>query len=131
VYKVVNISIDQLAGEIVNAVREYTDDVAVGVRKKVDKTARKVLQEVKNNHPYDDRTGEYTKGFGITKEDGYGVTKRIIWNKKHYPRVHLLEFGHAKVNGGRVPAYPHLRPAYDKHAANLPDEIKEIIRNGG
>jgi Bacteriophage HK97-gp10, putative tail-component len=127
----VNIPIDRLADELVQAVKEYTDDVAEGVRKKVDETARKVLQEVKNNHPYNDRTGEYTKGFGITKEDGYGTTKRIVWNKKHYRRVHLLEFGHAKVNGGRVPAYPHLRPAYEKHAANLPDEIKEIIRNGG
>jgi Bacteriophage HK97-gp10, putative tail-component len=126
-----NIPIDRLADELVSAIMEYTDDVAEGVRKTVDKTARKVLQEVKNNHPYDDRTGEYTKGFGITKEDGYGTTKRIVWNKKHYRRVHLLEFGHAKVNGGRVPAYPHLRPAYEKHAADLPNELKRVIENGG
>jgi hypothetical protein len=126
-----NISIDRLADELVQAVKEYTDDVAEGVRKKVDETARKVLQEVKNNHPYNDRTGEYTKGFGITKEDSYGVTRRIVWNKKHYRRVHLLEFGHAKVNGGRVPAYPHLRPAYEKHAADLPKELKRVIENGG
>jgi Bacteriophage HK97-gp10, putative tail-component len=124
-----NISIDQLASEIVSAVREYTDDVAEGVRKTVDKTARKVLQETKVLASK--RTGEYANGFGITKEDGYGTTKRIVWNKKHYRRVHLLEFGHAKVNGGRVPAYPHLRPAYEKHAADLPDELKRVIENGG
>jgi hypothetical protein len=124
-----NIPIDRLADELVSAIKEYTDDVAVSVRKTVDKTARKVLQETKVLAPK--RTGEYAQGFGITKEDGYGTTKRIVWNKKHYRRVHLLEFGHAKVNGGRVPAYPHLRPAYDKHAANLSDEIKNIIRNGG
>lgn len=124
-----NISIDRLADELVSAVKEYTDDVSEGVRKTVDRTARKVLQETKTLAPK--RTGEYAKSFGITKDDGFGTTKRIVWNKKHYRRVHLLEFGHAKVNGGRVPAYPHLRPAYDKHAANLDDEIKEIIRNGG
>jgi hypothetical protein len=124
-----NIPIDRLADELVQAIKEYTDDVEAGVRKKVDETARKVLQETKALAPK--RTGEYAQGFGITKEDGYGTTKRIVWNKKHYRRVHLLEFGHAKVNGGRVPAYPHLRPAYDKHGAPLPDELKKIIQNGG
>lgn len=124
-----NISIDQFANEITSAVREYTKDVAKAVEKKVDEVAKEVLKETKQMAPK--RTGEYAKSFGITKEDGYGTTRRIIWNKKHYRRVHLLEFGHAKVNGGRVPAYPHLRPAYDKHAANLDDEIKRIIKNGG
>ncbi|WP_044736591.1 HK97 gp10 family phage protein [Geobacillus kaustophilus] len=124
-----NIPIDRLADELVAAVKEYTDDVAEGVRKTVDRTARKVLQETKALAPK--RTGEYANGFGITKEDGYGTTKRIVWNKKHYRRVHLLEFGHAKVNGGRVPAYPHLRPAYEKHGAALPDELKKVIQNGG
>jgi hypothetical protein len=129
VFKVANISIDQLANEITSAFREYTEDVSKAIEKKVDETAKEVLKETKNLSRK--RTGEYAKTFKITKEDSFGSTKRIIWNKKHYRRVHLLEFGHAKVNGGRVPAYPHMRPAYEKHAANLPDEIKEIIRNGG
>jgi hypothetical protein len=124
-----NISIDQLANEITSAVREYTEDVAKAVEKKVDEVANKVLKEAQALAPK--RTGEYAKTFVKTKEGGYGEHRRIIWNKKHYRRVHLLEFGHAKVNGGRVPAYPHLRPAYDKHAVHLDDEIKQIIRNGG
>jgi len=123
------IPIQRLSDELVQAIKEYTDDVAEGVRKKVDNTARKVLRETKALAPK--RTGEYANSFGITRDDGYGTTKRIVWNKKHYRRVHLLEFGHAKVNGGRVRAYPHLRPAYDKHVANLDEEIKQIIRNGG
>jgi len=125
----VNIPIDRLADELVSAIKEYTEDVEIGVRKAVDKTARKVLKEAQALAPK--RTGEYAKTFTITKDDGYGVTRRIIWNKKHYRRVHLLEFGHAKVNGGRVRAFPHLRPAYDKHGAKLPDELKKVIENGG
>lgn len=126
-----NIRIDQLADEITRAVKEYTEDVSRAVEKKVDSTADKVLEEVKASHPYTDRTGEYTKGFKKTKQDEHGKTKRIIWNRKHYRRVHLLEFGHAKRGGGRVRAYPHLRPAYEKHGAKLPDHIERIIRNGG
>lgn len=125
----VNIPIDRLADELVSAIKEYTEDVEIGVRKAVDKTAREVLKEAQALAPK--RTGEYAKTFTITKDDGYGVTRRIIWNKKHYRRVHLLEFGHAKVNGGRVKEYPHLRPAYDKHGARLPDELKRVIENGG
>jgi len=124
-----NIRIDQLADEIVSAVREYTEDVSNGIEKKVDETTNKVLKEVRVLSPK--RTGEYAHAFVKTKEGGYGQHRRIIWNKKHYSRVHLLEFGHAKVNGGRVQAFPHLRPAFDKHAAHLDDEIKNIIRNGG
>jgi hypothetical protein len=124
-----NISIDQLANEITNAVREYTEDVSNAIEKKVDEVANQVLKETKALAPK--QTGEYAKTFVKTKEGGYGEHRRIIWNKKHHRRVHLLEFGHAKVNGGRVPAYPHLRPAYEKYGANLPDELKKIIQNGG
>lgn len=126
-----NISIDQLASAITDAVREYTEDVSAGIEREVDETAQEVLEEVQRNHPYKDRTGNYTKGFKVTKQDRAGKARRVIWNKKHYRRVHLLEFGHVKRGGGRVAARPHLRPAYDKHAAQLPERIKRIIRNGG
>lgn len=125
-----NIPIDRFADELTQAIREYTDDTERSINKKVDETARKVLKEAQSLAPK--RTGEYAKTFTITKDDEYGVTRRIIWNKKHYRRVHLLEFGHAKVNGeGRVKERPHLRPAYDKYGAALPDELKRIIENGG
>lgn len=124
-----NISIDQLAAEITKAVREYTEDVSAAIEQKVDEVAEAVRDTVEQDAPK--RTGEYAKGFKATKQDSNGKTRRVVWNKKHYRRVHLLEFGHAKRGGGRVAARPHLRPAYDKHASKLPDEIKRIIRNGG
>lgn len=125
------IKIDQLANEITNTMKAYTDDVSRGIERCVDDVADRVLEEVKTSHPYTDRTGEYTKGFGKTKKDRGSKYKRIIWNRKHYQRVHLLEFGHAKVGGGRVRAFPHLRPAYEKHGAKLPDEIKKVVKRGG
>lgn len=125
----VDISIDQLAAEITQAVREYTDDVTVAIEKKVDEVANEVRDEAAKDAPK--RTGDYAKGFKVTKQGSGGNTRRYVWNKKHSRLVHLLEFGHAKRNGGRVPGKPHLRPAYDKFAAKLPDEIARIIRNGG
>ncbi len=122
----INISIDQLAAEITQAVQEYTEDVQEIAARETDKAAKAVLRDTKANAPKD--TGDYAQGFAITKEDEYGSTKRIIWNKKHPQRVHLLEHGHAKVKGGRVAARPHVRPAYEKHGAPLPDHIKSAIQ---
>ncbi|GIP38309.1 hypothetical protein J31TS4_15890 [Paenibacillus sp. J31TS4] len=124
-----DIRIDQLADAISNAVREYTEDVADAIEQKVDEVADAVLKDVESNAPK--RTGKYAQGFKKTKRDEAEKTKRVIWNKKDHRRVHLLEFGHAKRGGGRVAGRPHLRPAYDRHAAGLPDDIKRIIRNGG
>lgn len=125
----VDISLNQLAAEITKAVREYTEDVSEAVDKKVDEVADKVLAEVESTAPK--RTGKYAKGFKKSSQDSGDKTRRVIWNKKDYRRVHLLEFGHAKRSGGRVRAIPHLRPAYDKHADGLTDDIKRIIQNGG
>lgn len=127
-----SIGIEQLAAAITQAMKEYTEDVSDAIAAKVDEVADQVFNEVKTNHPYIDRTGKYTRGFVKTRQDSNGKTRRVIWNKKHYSRVHLLEFGHVKRGGqGRIEARPHLRPAYEKYGAALPDHIARIIRNGG
>lgn len=124
-----NIPIDQLSQAITQAVREYNEAVMEGIGREIETTANKVLEETKRLAPK--RTGGYAKGFKITDKSLPGNRRYVIWNKKDYRRVHLLEFGHAKINGGRVPAYPHLRPAHDKYAGEMVENIKRIIRNGG
>ena len=121
--------INNLAREILNAVKDYTDDVSEAIEKRVDEVAELVRADAHANAPK--RTGKYAKGFKVTKQGSSGKARRVVWNKKNSRIVHLLEFGHAKRGGGRVAGRPHLRPAYDRHAANLPDDIKRIIRNGG
>ena len=123
------IKVDQLANEMTDLMKQYTEDMSSGVSQLVNETAEDVLEEVIALAPK--RTGKYAKGFKITKKDEYYKTKRIIWNKKDYALVHLLEFGHALWQGGRSPAIPHLRPAYQKYGARLPDDIKKLIKSGG
>ncbi|MEI7027154.1 HK97 gp10 family phage protein [Paenibacillus sp. y28] len=120
-----DIRIDQLAAAIAGAVRDYTEDVSEAIERKVDATAKEIQDEANRLAPK--HTGKYAKGFKVTKNG----TRRVIWNKKDSRRVHLLEYGHAKRGGGRVRAYPHLRPAYDKFGAKLPADLKRIIQNGG
>lgn len=124
-----NISIDQLANSITKAVQEYTENVSIGIEKEVDTVADKVLAETQKLARK--RTGKYAKGFKKTNKSMPGSRRYVIWNKDDPSRVHLLEFGHAKKGGGRVQAYPHMRPAHDKYVDELTDGIKKVIRNGG
>lgn len=125
----VDVRIDQLANAITSTIRDYTDAVTDSIEKKVDAVTDATKEGIQANAPK--RTGKYAKGFKVTRRGSPGRKSNVIWNRKHYRRVHLLEFGHAKRGGGRVAGRPHMRPAYERHAANLPDEIKRIIRNGG
>lgn len=124
-----NVSTNELAAAITNAVREYTEAVEEGIGREVETTAGKVLAEVKQTAPK--QTGQYAKGFKVTNKSLPGNRRYVVWNRKDYRRVHLLEFGHAKVGGGRVRAYPHLRPAHDKYAGEMVANIRRIIQNGG
>jgi hypothetical protein len=123
------VSINQLANAIVSAVRDYTEDVSNAVGQKVESTADLVLADVRQNAPK--KTGKYAKGFVKTDKSLPGRRRFVIWNRKYYRLVHLLEFGHAKVKGGRVPGKPHLIPAHDRHVNKMVTDIKRIIKHGG
>jgi hypothetical protein len=123
------VSIDNLTAEITQAIQQYTEDVSKAIEAEVNNTARTVLDEVKASSPV--KTGEYKKGWARKKSTTGGQIKYTIYNKEKPGIVHLLEFGHAKVNGGRVSAIPHLRPAYDRHVPEMEKRIKKIIKNGG
>lgn len=52
-------------------------------------------------------------------------TYRVSWNKKKAPHGHLIEYGTS-----RAPAYPFIRPAFDKIQAaikNGKDRMKEKL----
>lgn len=122
-------SIDDLANEIARAIQDYTEDVADAIAAAADKTAEDIRTDAESAAPK--RKGEYASGFKVTKQSSRDAVRRIVWNKKHYRIVHLLEFGHAKRGGGRVRAYPHLRPAYDRNVDAFQEKVRRIVQNGG
>ena len=124
-----SVNIDNLAGEIVQAVKSYTEDVSKGIEKETESKADSILKETRRLAPK--KTGEYAKGFKKSKRKLVGGLEYTVWNKKHYQRIHLLEKGHAKVNGGRVSGIPHVAINYDKHVPGMENSIKKIIKNGG
>lgn len=131
---VIKVTIDGLAAAIADTVKQYTEAVEAAVEKEVDDTANKVLEDIRDNSPV--KTGKYKRGWRRTRQGRQRGVSRFVIHQKAKPNItHLLEFGHAKVGGGRVPAQPtdagHIRPAYDRHVPGMEKRIKEIVRRGG
>lgn len=127
------ISLDRLAGEIANAITEYTEDVSEAIADKVDETAKEMCEDIKADAKrlFPKGTGAYAKGFKVTDRSSQGRVTKVVWNKAEYRLVHLLEHGHAKATGGRVDGRPHMGPASEKYTKQLVEDVKDIIKNGG
>lgn len=125
-----NISIDQLANEIAKGLSQYSNDVVEKVNissARVGKAAVKRLKAVK----FKSGTGEYSKSWRMKTEPTQGQPNRqIIHNKDHYQLTHLLEHGHAKANGGRVSAIPHIGPVEEEVIREFVSKVEEAIRDG-
>ncbi|ADL52146.1 HK97 gp10 family phage protein [Clostridium cellulovorans] len=124
-----DIDISRLAATITETIGSYTEEISEAIEVEVNQTTKDTLKKIRETSPSD--RGKYKKGFKITKIKERGQVKNVIWNKKYSGLVHLLEFGHAKRNGGRVQAVKHVEPAFDSVAGDLEDRIKSIIQNGG
>ena len=120
------IKVDDLAGEIVLAVKTYTEEVGAAIEEAVKETAQALAADLRETSPK--KTGEYAKGWTARKE---GPGKYVVYNKKKPQLTHLLEHGHAKRGGGRVEGRPHIGPAVDKHIPAMERRIEQIIERGG
>lgn len=105
------IQIEDLSALIAAELESYSEEVTESIKNAVDLVSKEVIEEIKSKVSFNEPTGDYVKSFRIKKsyEDKYN--KRNTWyvaNGQHR-LTHLLEFGHAKKNGDRVKAYPHIR----------------------
>lgn len=123
------VDIENLGAAIVEFIREYTEDVALAVKKEVASTAKEARDQLEEKSP--ELTGEYKAGWRVKNNDDEGAASRILYNKTDYQLVHLLEFGHASRNGGRVRAHPHVAKTVDPLLEEMHENIKDIVRRGG
>lgn len=121
--------VDKLSIAISEVLEEYSDEVTEKVKKVIDNVAKETNQVIKNHISFKERTGEYIKHFKIKKAYEDKFNKRVIWHvaSPEYRLSHLLEYGHAKKNGGRTRAFPHIRYGEEFAKQNLEKEIKEAI----
>ena len=124
------IKIDQLAAEIAKGLAEYSQDVVEKVNVSSEKVGKEAVKQLKQTSPK--KTGKYAKSWTMSTEKAIGQPDlRIIHVKApHYRLAHLLEYGHAKVGGGRVEGRPHIRPAEEMVIEEFVKEVEEAIKRG-
>ena len=121
------VSIDGLADAIMEELNNYSEEVAEQIKKDVKKVANKCKKEIQANAPKD--RGEYASGWRAKVEfESSNDIRMVIHNAKMPGLAHLLENGHAKVNGGRVAGIPHIRPAEQNAEKELLGRVKVAVR---
>ena len=120
------------AEDLVDAVTEeldiYASEVAGAVKKTVTAVAKETVKVVKQKSP--SASGAYKKSWAQKKTyDNAGSIQITVYNRKHYQLTHLLENGHAKTNGGRTRAFPHLAPAEEFAERELEHELRRKSKN--
>lgn len=120
------VKVDDLSKAILEELKNYEGVTEEAAEKGLTETSKSALQELRNAHP--SGSGEYGSWDAYNKSWKILKLKRdkkaVIHNEKHYRLTHLLEKGHAKVNGGRTRAFPHIKPVEDK----CDDELLKNIR---
>lgn len=106
----------ELDGNFVDAINRLTKEYGADVFKALDEVTEEVAEDatkkLKAESPKrKNKGGKYARGWKYTLERKRVRVNAIVHGKKGtYNLAHLLEFGHATVNGGRTKAIPHVEP---------------------
>lgn len=104
---------------------EYGDEINSDLQAAVKKAAQKGRAALKSSSPRSSGaatwgSAHYADNWAVKDTTTRLTVSDIIYNKKPtYRLAHLLEYGHAKVGGGRVPAQVHIKP--------IEEELKSFV----
>lgn len=129
----VHASVDSFSTAIMSALENYSAEVAVVAKEAVQKAAEQCRQEISAASPKSDLHDKYAKSWKAKQVYySHDECRVMVYNEKHYQLTHLLEYGHEKwiygtYTGGRVKAFPHIRPAEQRAEQNLIATIKRKL----
>lgn len=117
---------EQLPKAFAEIVEKYKDDLVSATNDVVRDMGRKTAAAVRTSASAVTK-GKYARNWTFTVEGRVNPTA-IIYNR--VPGLpHLIEFGHAKRNGGRVPGKPHVKPVEDKAVIEFEKELIKKLEN--
>ena len=121
--------IDKLADAVVKELMEYSQDVVDATKEECREVADETVKQLRATSPRRPGSGKYARGWKHkTSFEDKGNIRETVYNTR-YMLTHLLENGHAKVNGGRVTGIPHIEPAERKAGELLEEKVKVRLGN--
>lgn len=116
--------IEKFQQAVQKELEKYAEETADKVNVITRTIAKKGAQAVKNASAQAYGSGRYSKSWTATVEEKRYGTEAVIHSK--VPGLpHLLEHGHAKRNGGRVPGRAHIAPVEEK----IVEEFERTVKN--
>lgn len=124
------IAIDDLSATIIAEMKAFAGACTEDIKEAQKEAGRQGVAEIKSKAPK--KTGTYSKTWKASTTEKGGAVQTILYagkkgNTTGWALAHLLEFGHAKQNGGRTRAFEHIKPGEDKAAEVFEAELKRRI----
>lgn len=126
-------TVEEFALAINQAMQEFAGAVDYDVWYVTEKVADQAKENVKANIRSSGirGTGAYRDSIKVRDLKSKKLLRqKIVYSDKHYRLTHLLERGHAKLNGGRTRAFVHWAPAEQKAINDFVTELREAIESG-
>ena len=121
------VKIDQMAHVIMEGLQEYADLATDDLKAAVKKAGNEAKKDIQANAPV--KTGKYKKSWAVkTTKETSNAMEVVVHSTNRYQLAHLLEFGHAKRNGGRTRAFLHIAPAEARAAELLEKEVERALK---
>ena len=123
------VKLDGLADAIAEALEEFQEESMDEVKTSTKRAAKTCVEALVETSPKRKvkggrRQDPYNEGWRAKVAYESPLDIRVqVYNKTNYQLTHLLEDGHAKVNGGTVPGTPHIEPAAEKASQLLLKDI--------
>ena len=121
-------SVDEFSETLANALSQFSDEETHEIKDIITQSATDCAKNIKTDAPKRASTGnKYAKGWTCHKDGEANLDiQYTIYNKSQPSLTHLLENGHAKINGGRVEGIPHIAPNEKKMEQEIDKKINEM-----
>lgn len=120
------VTLEGFGEAVAEIIADYADGVYATQSKAVTYSTNQALRQVKANSGQ--FNGEYSGGWRKKIDRGETSSTGVVYNVR--PGLpHLLEKGHATVNGGRTAARPHALPVQTEVNKVLLDKLEEGLND--
>ncbi len=127
-----SISVDSIGEAVEKELTIWHEDVIKALKKQARKSMTQLVKETKATAPVGHRKKHYKDSITSKKEveTDTGISYTWYVNGSNYRLSHLLEFGHASRNGGRVAGTGFITAASEPILEEYQTRVEEILQNG-
>ena len=126
----IKVSVDEMDQAISEQLQKYAGSITEDMKDSLRDSAKEIRRDISRNAPF--RTGRYKKSWSVKIEEWSAglYTIATVHSRDRYQIAHLLEKGHAKRGGGRVPGRAHIKPAEEAAVEKVQEGVEEIAQKG-